>query len=136
MAQLADVEPTGPLPDYARAARDLMRGLRRRGLVVLVTRFPDEGFDGLSAALRLLGSRHRVLVADVREAGVARIASQPLSRPLAVLEVASALEYDQRRRDLHRRLAMQGAVLVDCEPHALAAGLVGRYQALKRTARI
>ena len=55
---------------------------------------------------------------------------------MSVLEVAAALEYEQRRRDMHRRLAMGGAVLIDCEPRALGVELVNRYNVLKRTAAI
>jgi hypothetical protein len=53
-----------------------------------------------------------------------------------VLEVAAAVEYDQRRRDMHRRLAMSGVVLIDCEPRALGVELVNRYNVLKRTSAI
>jgi hypothetical protein len=37
---------------------------------------------------------------------------------------------------MHRRLAMGGAVLIDCEPRALGVQLVNHYNVLKRTSAI
>ena len=76
------------------------------------------------------------MLANLREQIVGAIAAQPLSRPESVLEVAAALEYEHRRRDMHKRLAMGGAVLIDCEPRALGVELVNRYNVLKRTGAI
>jgi uncharacterized protein (DUF58 family) len=136
MAELGGVEPTATFSDYMIAAADLLRRQRKRGLVVLITNCRDEDSAGLAAALRLLRSRHLVVLANLREQIVARIAAQPLSSPVSVLEVAAAMEYDQRRRDMHKRLAMGGAVLIDCEPRELGVQLVDRYQVLKRTGAI
>jgi uncharacterized protein (DUF58 family) len=136
MAELGDVEPSPIFSDYIAAAADLMQRHRKRGLVVLITNCRDEDAAELGAALGLLRSRHLVVLANLREQIVGRIAVQPLSRPISVLEVAAALEYEQRRRDMHRRLAMGGAVLIDCEPRALGVELVNRYNVLKRTAAI
>jgi hypothetical protein len=64
------------------------------------------------------------------------MASQPLARHESVLEVAAALEYEQRRKDMLRRLAVDGALLIDCEPKLLGVELVNRYTVLKRTGAI
>jgi hypothetical protein len=74
-----------------------------------------------------------VILANLREQIVRRIAAQPLSGPLSVLEVAAALDYEQRRDDMHERLSMSGAALIDCEPQALGVELANRYHVLKRT---
>ena len=63
-----------------------------------------------------LRSRHLVVVANLREQIVGQIAAQPLSRPESVFEVAAALDYEQRRRDMLKGVAAGGAVLIDCEP--------------------
>jgi uncharacterized protein (DUF58 family) len=136
MAELGDVEPAPIFSDYIAAAADLVQRHRKRGLVVLITNCRDEDAAELSAAIRLLRTRHLVVLANLRDEIVGRIAAQPLSTPISVLEVAAALEYDQRRRDMHRRLAMGGAVLIDCEPRSLGVELVNRYNVFKRTAAI
>jgi uncharacterized protein (DUF58 family) len=136
MAQLGDVEPSPMFSDYLEAAADVVRRQRKRGLVVLITNCRDEDSVELLAALRLLRSRHVVVVANLREQIVGAMAAQPLSRPESVFEVAAALDYEQRRRDMLRRLAAGGAVLIDCEPRSLGVELVKRYTVLKRTGAI
>jgi uncharacterized protein (DUF58 family) len=136
MAVLGDVEPSPTFSDYRSAAVNLVQRHRKRGLVVLITNCRDEDSAELAAALRLLRSRHLVVLANLKDEIVGRIAAQPLSQPFAVLEVAAAVEYEQRRLDMHRRLAMGGAVLIDCEPRALGVQLVNHYNVLKRTSAI
>lgn len=133
MAALGDLEPTPNFSDYVRAAADLIERLRKRSLVVLITSCGDEDSAALGRAVGLLRSHHLVVLANLREPAVGRIASQPLSTRLAVLEVAAAVEYEQRRRDMLQRLARRGAILIDGEPSALGMALVNRYNVLKRT---
>jgi len=136
MAGLGDVEPSAIFSDYLDAAADVIRRQRKRGLIVLITNCRDEDSAELLTALRLLRSRHVVVIANLREQIVATIACQPLSRPESVFEVAAALDYEQRRRDMLQRLAGSGAVLIDCEPRSLGVELVKRYTVLKRTGAI
>jgi uncharacterized protein (DUF58 family) len=136
MAALGDVEPSPTFSDYTSGATDLIRRQRKRGLVVLITNCRDEDSAELIAGLRLLRSRHVVVLANLREQIVGQIAAQPLSRQESVLEVAAALEYEQRRRDMLKRLTMTGALLIDCEPRALGVELINRYTVLKRTGAI
>jgi uncharacterized protein (DUF58 family) len=136
MAALGDVEPSPLFSDYLEAAADVMRRQRKRGLVVLITNCRDEDSVELLAALRLLRSRHVVVVANLREQVIGALAAQSLSRPESIFEVAAALDYEQRRRDMLRRLTADGAVLIDCEPRSLGVELVKRYTVLKRTGAI
>ncbi len=136
MAELGDVEPSPTFSDYMAAAADLLRRRRKRGLVVLITNCRDEDSAGLAAAISLLRSRHLVVLANLKEQIVGEIASQSPSNPVSVIEVAAAVEYDQRRRDMHRRLGLGGLALIDCEPRALGVELVNRYNVLKRTSAI
>ena len=136
MAALGDVEPSPMFSDYLEAAADVMHRQRKRGLIVLITNCREEDAVELLAALRLLRSQHVVVVANLREQIVGAMAAQPLSQPESVFEVAAALEYEQRRRDMLRRLAGGGAALIDCEPRSLGVELVKRYTVLKRTGAI
>jgi uncharacterized protein (DUF58 family) len=136
MAQLGDVEPTPTYSDYTRAAADLIRRQRKRGLLILITNFRDEDAGELKAALHLLRSRHMVILASLREQIVARIAERPLTGPQSALEAAAALKYAQSHGDVLRRLGMEGLVTIDCEPRQLGIELVTRYEALKRAGSI
>jgi uncharacterized protein (DUF58 family) len=136
MAELGDVEPTPTYSDYTRAAADLIRRQRKRGLLILITNFRDEDAAELKAALHLLRSRHMVILASLREQVVGRIADQPLTGPQSALEAAAALKYAQSRGDMLRRLGVEGLVTIDCEPRQLGVELVTRYEALKRAGSI
>jgi uncharacterized protein (DUF58 family) len=136
MAALGDIEPSPIFSDYLEAAADVIQRQRKRGLIVLITNCREEDSVELVAALRLLRSRHVVVVANLREQIVGAMAAQPLSRPESIFEVAAALDYEHRRRDMLRRLAGGGALLIDCEPRSLGVELVKRYTVLKRTGAI
>jgi len=132
VARLHDVEPSPTHSDYLAAARDLMLRLPRRSLVVVLTNFRDEDCEELADALRLMRTRHLVLLASLKEGVVAEIVSQPLDDDRAVVGVASAHWFQQSRAEAFRRLAGRDQLQVDVEPEKLAATLVNRYHAVKR----
>ena len=101
-----------------RGAQDLLRRQRKRALVIVITNFRDEDGTELAHALRLLRSRHLVLLASLRERIVGELISQPLTRGDAALDVGSAHLYEQSRRDAFNRLAARDALMVDAEPRA------------------
>ncbi len=131
MGKLYDVQPTPTHTDYVAAATRLLARHRKRALVVIVTNFRDEDSSELGHALRLLRSRHLVLLASLSEPVVTDLAWQPLNRPEAALEVASAHLYEQSRRDAFNRLAARDALMVDAPPERLGVELVNRYHAVK-----
>ena len=104
----------------------------RRSLVVVLTNFRDEDCAELEAALKLMRTRHLVLLASLKESVVAELVSQPLADARAVTEVASAHWFERSRAEAFRRLAGRDQLLVDVEPQKLAATLVNRYHAVKR----
>jgi uncharacterized protein (DUF58 family) len=136
MVQLYGIQPTPTHSDYVAAARDLMRTHRKRALIVIITNFRDEDSTEVSLALRLLRSRHLVLVASLRERIVGELLAQPLVSSDAAIDVASAHLYEQSRRDAFNRLATRDALMVDAEPERLGVELVNRYHALKRAGLI
>ena len=131
VARLHDVEPSPTHSDYLAAARDLMIRLRRRSLVVVLTNFRDEDCEELEDALKLMRTRHLVLLASLKEGVVAEIAAQPLD-DRAIVDVAAAHWFQNARADAFRRLSGKNQLLVDVEPEQLAATLVNRYHAVKR----
>ena len=131
MGELYAVQPTPTHSDYIAAARDLLRRHRKRSLVVVITNFRDEDSTELGNALRLLRTRHLVLLASLREGITRELASQPLTSTDAAVEIASAHLFEQSRRDAFNRLAARDALMVDAEPERLGIELVNRYQAAK-----
>lgn len=131
MGELYAVQPTPTHSDYIAAAQDLLRRHRKRSLVVVITNFRDEDSTELGNALRLLRTRHLVLLASLREGITRELASQPLTSTAAAVEIASAHLFEQSRRDAFNRLAARDALMVDAEPERLGIELVNRYQAAK-----
>src|SRR5690606_35953452 len=104
--------------------------------VILVTNFRDEDAVELGGALKLLGSRHLVLTASLRERIVGELRRQPVDSLDAALDVAGAHLYEQARRDAFQRLSARDALMVDAEPDRLGIDLVNRYHAVKKAGLI
>jgi uncharacterized protein (DUF58 family) len=136
MGELYSVQPTPTHSDYIAAARTLLTRHGKRSLVIVVTNFRDEDSSELGHALRLLRSRHLVLLASLRERIVRELVTQPLASGEVALEIASAHLYEQARRDAFNRLAAHDALMVDAEPERLGIELVNRYHAVKRAGLI
>ena len=136
MTEFFSVQPTLNHSDYVLAAQQLLRKLRRRSLVIIITNFRDEDASELSHALKLLRSRHLVLVASLRERIVGELINQPLVSNESAVEIAGAQLYEQARRDAFNRLADRDALLVDAEADQLGIALVNRYHAVKRAGKI
>ena len=135
MGELYAVQPTPTHSDYVAGAQNLMRRHAKRALVIVITNFRDEDGSELGHAVRLLRSRHLVLLASLRERIVRELVSQPLTSNDAALEVASSHLYEQARRDAFNRLA-RDSLMVDAEPDRLGVELVNRYHAVKRAGMI
>jgi uncharacterized protein (DUF58 family) len=136
MGQLYGVQPTPTHSDYVAAAQQLLRQQHKRSLVIVITNFRDEDNTELGQALRLLRSRHLVMLASLRERVVRELIEQPLTHADAAIDVASAHLYEQSRRDAFHRLAARDALMVDAEPERLGIELVNRYHAVKRAGLI
>ncbi len=136
MSELYAVQPSPTHSDYALAAEELMRKQAKRALVVVITNFRDEDGAELADALKLMRSRHLVLLASLRERVVRELIEQPLKHREAAIEVASAHLYEQGRRNAFNRLAARDTLMIDVEPPQLGVELVNRYNAVKKSGRL
>jgi len=136
MGELYSVQPTPTHSDYVAAAQTLLRSYPKRALVIVITNFRDEDSSELSQALKLLRSRHLVLLASLRERVVGELIRQPMNSGEAVLDIASAHLYEQSRRDAFVKLSARDALMVDAEPERLGIELVNRYHSVKRAGLI
>jgi uncharacterized protein (DUF58 family) len=124
------------VPDYHQAARDVMRHVRRRALVIVLTNLRDEDDSTLLPALRLLRTRHLVVLASLREAVLSRALTARVDSFDRAVTHAAAAEYLAGRERSFRRLDAAGVVTLDVEPERLAISLVNRYLELKRAGRL
>jgi len=134
--QAYDIEPTLAVPDYHEAARDVMKHVRRRALVILLTNLRDEDDSTLLPALRLLRTRHLVVLASLREAILSRALSARVDSFDRAVTHAAAADYLAGRERSFRRLDAAGVITLDVEPERLAISLVNRYLELKRAGRL
>jgi uncharacterized protein (DUF58 family) len=131
-----DLQPTLHTTDYYSAAVELMKRLRKRALVVMLSNLRDEDDDTLAPALRLLQGRHLVLFASLRESILSRaLVARADTFDRAVTHAATA-EYLQKRELAFKRLERGGAVCLDVEPEHLPIALVNRYIDIKRSGRL
>jgi len=131
-----DIEPTLAVPDYHEAAREIMRHVRRRALVIILTNLRDEDDSTLLPALGLLRTRHLVVLASLREAILSRALSARVDTFERAVTHAAAADYLADRERSFRRLDAAGVVTLDVEPQSLAISLVNRYLELKRAGRL
>ena len=131
-----DIEPSLAVPDYDRAAREVMRHVRRRALVILLTNLRDEDDESLLPALKLLRSRHLVVLASLREAIIGRALSARVDSFDRAVTHAAAAEYLALRERVFRRIGAAGVMALDVEPERLPIALVNRYLELKREGRL
>ena len=136
MNRMYDVEPTLAVPDYYRAAAEVMRQVRRRALVIMLTNLRDEDDDGLLPALSLLRSRHLVVLASLREAILARALTARVDSFDRAVTHAAAADYLALRERVFRRIGASGVMTLDVEPEKLPIALVNRYLELKRGGRL
>jgi uncharacterized protein (DUF58 family) len=101
--------------------------------VIVLTNFRDEDAAELTPALKLLRTRHLVLVASLRERVLREMGEQAITDEQRAVEVAGAHLFSQARTDAFRRVTGHDALSVDAEPDALAVALVNRYHAVKRS---
>jgi uncharacterized protein (DUF58 family) len=131
-----DLEPTLAVPDYDQAARDVMRHMRRRALVIVLTNLRDEDDETLLPALKLLRTRHLVVLASLREAIIGRALSARVDSFDRAVTHAAAAEYLALRERVFRRIDAAGVMALDVEPERLPIALVNRYLELKREGRL
>ena len=136
LERLYDLEPSLAMPDYLRAAREVMARMRRRALVVMLTNLRDEDDDTLTPALGLLRKRHLVVLASLREAILGRALAARVDSFERAVTHAAAAEYLAQRERAFRRIGAAGALCLDVEPERLAISLVNRYLELKRQGRL
>jgi len=106
---------------------------RRRSLVVLMTNLRDEDASELLPALSLLGRRHLVLLASLREAVLREILAEPPVTFRAALRATAAHRYLEARRKTHETIRGSGVLTLDVEPEGLAIQVVNRYLDVKRS---
>ncbi len=131
-----DIQPQNHTGDYLRAAERLMREIPKRAMVVILTNLRDEDDDELALAVKLLGRKHLVLLASLREQVLREMADRPVATLDDAISVCAAHLYIEQREQAFRNLAVRGTVALDVEPQKLPIALVNSYLEIKRSGRL
>lgn len=134
--QTFDLQTTLAPSDFSEAARRLTHRQKRRGLIIFLTNLYDADPDELQQALDLLGDRHLVLVASLRESAVDELAETDVRTHEQALQVGATHHFLDHRRQLHAQLEKSGGMLLDVQPQDLSVALVNRYLEIKRAGRL
>ena len=131
-----DLQPSSATTDYHAAATEVIKRMRKRALVVVLSNMRDEDDDTLAPALDLLQKRHLVLFASLRETILSRALGARVDSFDRAVTHAAAADYLARRELAFRRIERGGALAVDVEPDELPIALVNRYLDIKRAGRL
>lgn len=114
----------------------MLRRLRKRSLVILLTNLRDEDNAELAPAIALLRRQHLVLVASLREAALRTVGEQTVRTFHDALRLAATDLYVEERERAHREAKGFGALMMDTEPQLLPVALVNRYWDIKAGGRL
>ncbi|OBK79380.1 DUF58 domain-containing protein [Mycobacterium sp. 1164985.4] len=136
VAAMAPIEPALIESDAGAMVAAVLRRVRRRALVVLLTDLNASALDeGLLTVLPQLTAKHGVLVAAVADPRVDTLAAGRTDAP-QVYDAAAAERARNERRAIASRLRSRGVDVVDAPPDELAPALADHYLAMKATGRL
>jgi uncharacterized protein (DUF58 family) len=131
MNSVYDLESSTRASDYLAGAQDLASRLAKRALVVVISNLRDEEHEELRRAAKLLGHRHLVLVASMKERALSAALETKVRDLDSALSVAATHQYLLARHRAHERLRRSGVLALDAEPQKLAIALVNGYLDVK-----
>ena len=133
---MAPLEPALVESDAAGMVAAILRRVRRRALVVILTDLnPSALQEGLLPVLPQLTSRHQVLLAAVSDPRIDELAAGR-SDAAQVYDAAAAERARNDRRAIAATLRLRGVDVVDADPAGLAPALADRYLAMKAAGRL
>lgn len=129
--RLADLEPVIAEADWSSLLGAVATWGRQRALVVLLTPLePASVEQGLLPLLPTLTRHHRVVLASVRDPGLAELAARRTTLD-EVYDAAAAEQALARRAHTARVLRTLGVDVVDADASELAPALADHYLSLK-----
>ena len=131
-----DLPSTLDSADYIIAAEDLLRYQKRRSLVVIVTNTRDDDYDNLVSSIRLLSTRHLVILADLREQSLNEFQKQSVTDLDSALHFHASEQFLHQRQENHRKLRHLGVICLDVSAEQLPTHLVNEYLNIKRSSKL
>lgn len=133
---LFDYQTTPEPSDFSAAAERLLARQKRRALVVVMTNLRGEDASELVPALRLLRSKHLVMLASLRERSVENARTKPIDEFSDALRFAAAERYDAERTEVLATLQSSGILTLDVPAQQFPIALANRYLDIKAAGRL
>jgi uncharacterized protein (DUF58 family) len=133
---LFDYRTTPEPSDFSAAAELLLGRQKRRALVVVMTNLRGEDASELVPAMRLLRSRHLVMLASLRERSVEEARTRPIEDFGGALRFAAAERYDSERSEVLATLQGFGILTLDVPAQEFPVALANRYLDIKAAGRL
>jgi uncharacterized protein (DUF58 family) len=131
-----DLPSTLDSADYIIAAEEMLRYQKRRSLVVIITNTRDDDYDNLVSAIRLLSTRHLVILADLREQSLNDFQKQSVTDLDSALHFHATEQFLHQRQENHRKLRHLGVICLDVSAKQLPTHLVNEYLNIKRSSKL
>ncbi len=129
---LRPVQPRPVEADYDALLRELATRQRQRALVVLLTDFVEAESARLAEPLAVLGRRHRLLLAALRDPLYAELEAPGAGGPPLALQRRIVLDdLLHERESALASLRRRGVETLDLFPEEITAPLLNRYLALR-----
>lgn len=133
---LFDYQTTSEPSDFTSAAERFQSRQRRRTMVVVMTNLRGEDASELVPALRILTSRHLVVLASLRERTLVEARERPIDTFNDALRFAAAEHYDRERAEVMATLRGYGVITLDVPADELPIALANRYLDIKAAGRL
>ncbi len=128
---LFDYQTTPEPSDFSMAAERLQARQRRRAMVVVLTNLRGEDGSEIIPALRVLASRHLVVLASLRERSVEDSRKAPVGTFNEALLFSAAEQYSLERAEVMAMLRGHGILTLDTSAADLPIALANRYLDIK-----
>lgn len=123
----------GPVSaDLVQAAEEVLERQKKRSLIVILTSLREEDSD-IPLGLRLLRSKHVVVLVNLHEAVLDEIANREVMNLDDALVVAEGANYREQSRRLNQQSAHDCHAVVDSIPETLMINLVNSYWKVKKS---
>lgn len=127
-----DLQTSTVASDYIAAAEAALIRQRKRSLVVLLTSLRDDDQE-LPSALRLLATRHSVLLASLRENVLEESLNLDIQDIDDALAVLGAAKYVEERSNVLGNCRNSCHMVVDSQPQDFPVRIVNAYWQMKRS---
>ncbi len=136
LLHMYDIEARPVASDYTRATEDILALQKRRAMMVIAANSRAEDYEEIGTMAEILGRKHLVVVADLKEEIFETTLRQPVGNfPDALTHQALRTMLNRRKRFL-TRLRSRNIEVLDVTPKQLPGVLVSRYLEIKSKGRL